>query len=95
MRLLTVVAISETPTTHQISTIDEGKKNWIKWQKSEIHQKKMHVKIQKHSPDKGSNSQVLRLQDLNGNLTQDEPKVPKKAKLISLKAYQWQSVSQI
>jgi hypothetical protein len=35
------------------------------------------------------------MQDLNGNWTQDEPKVPKKAKLISLRAYQCQSVSQI
>jgi hypothetical protein len=48
----------------------------------------MHVKIQKHSPDKKSNSHIL--QDLNGNWTQDELKVLKKAKLISLKAYQCQ-----
>jgi hypothetical protein len=27
------------------------------------------------------------MQDLNGNWTQDEPKVPKKAKLINLRAY--------
>jgi hypothetical protein len=37
----------------------------------------------------------IKMEDLNGNWTQDEPKVPKKVKLISLRAYQCQSVSQI
>ena len=38
----------------------------------------------------------IEMQVLNGNWTQDEPKAPKKAKLISsLRAYQCQSVSQI
>jgi hypothetical protein len=37
----------------------------------------------------------IEMQDLSGNWTQNEPKVPKKAKFISPKAYQHQSVSQI
>jgi len=43
-----------------------------------------------------SNDIILRCQDhdLDGNLTLDEPKTPKNAKLISNKAYQFQITSQ-
>jgi len=49
----------------------------------------MHVETQTHSPDKET---IVRCR-YPTNWTQDEPKVPKKAKLISPKAYQWPSVS--
>jgi hypothetical protein len=37
----------------------------------------------------------IKINDLVGNLTPDEPKTPKNAKLISNKAYQCQLTSQI
>ena len=67
-------------------------KNWIKWQKSENHEKKMHVETQKHSSDKGSKSQILKSQI---SMEIGLKMYLKKAKLISLKAYQSKSVPQI
>ena len=46
----------------------------------------MQVEIQKPSTDKDSN---IRVKDLKGNWTHDKQKVPKKAKLITLQAYQY------
>jgi hypothetical protein len=56
--------------------------------------KKVHGNTETLTKERNQLSYIEK-QVLNGNWTQDEPKVPKKAKLISLRAYQCQSVSQI
>ena len=87
------MAISETLPTHQVSSIDWTKLNKVAkkrkpWKENACGNAKTLTRQRKELSD-------IKMQDLNGNWTQDEPKVPKKAKLINLRAYQCQSVSQI
>jgi hypothetical protein len=70
------VAIFETLPTHQVSSIDWTKLNKVAkkrkpWKENACGNAKTLTRQRKELSD-------IKMQDLNGNWTQDEPKVPKK-----------------
>jgi len=85
-----MVTISETPTTHQLS---KTKTKLNKVGKKAKTMKRKCMWRHKHTHQTRKQLSDVDIQDLSGNWTQDEPKVPKKAKLIGPKAYQCPSVS--